>query len=84
VSEHESHLVPAGDGTFVVVLESGCLECAKAAIHHGLLVAAPDPLDRVVQAWRDLQAQPFVMPPEMAELAIALDALTRTQETPND
>lgn len=29
----------------------------------------------VVKAWRELQSRPFVMPPEMTDLAVALDAL---------
>lgn len=32
MTAHEEHLVPAGDGTFVVVLESGCIECVETAI----------------------------------------------------
>lgn len=37
-------------------------------------------LARAVQEWRDLQSAPFVMPAEMTELAIALDALTQAHE----
>jgi hypothetical protein len=43
MNEHEKHFVPAGDGTFVVVLEPGCLECAQLAIDRAL--PAPAPID---------------------------------------
>lgn len=46
MSEHARHLVPAGDGTFVVVLEPDCLECAQVAVNLALVESAAGNLTR--------------------------------------